>query len=161
MQEQAEAKLKEGWSPEQIAGRFKAEGIPVVSHQRIYECIMDDRLDGGSLYMGRPHEDKFETITYDNGMEFAAHATVVAALCATIFFANPYRSWERGLNENTNGLIRQYIPKKAMLSGYSAEDIRIIRDAINNRPRKTLGFFTPHEVFIEGKNNLKIIGGCT
>jgi transposase, IS30 family len=87
------------------------------------------------------------TITADNGSEFAHHEAVAAALETNIYFAHPYHSWERGLNENTNGLIRQYIPKGKDFDELTDADIIAIQDKLNNRPRKSLGFATPNEVF--------------
>jgi IS30 family transposase len=88
-----------------------------------------------------------ETITNDNGKEFAGHKMVSTALSADIYFAHPYSSWERGTNENTNGLIRQYLPKHRDLSTLTAKDELMIMDRINLRPRKCLNFSTPFEVF--------------
>lgn len=94
----------------------------------------------------KPIKHLCHTITQDNGKEFAAHETVASSLDATIYFAHPYRSWERGLNEQVNGLIRQYLPKKTDFSTVSDEDILMIMDKLNNRPRKLLGYRTPIEV---------------
>jgi len=87
------------------------------------------------------------TITYDNGKEFAHHAEIASALNAKGYFAHPYHSWERGLNENTNGLIRQYLPKGKSFDSLTQHDIRRIMDKLNNRPRKCLGYRTPNQVF--------------
>ena len=87
------------------------------------------------------------TLTADNGKEFAAHKEVSKALGADFYFARPYHSWERGLNEHTNGLIRQYLPKKKRFDEISPEDLMRIEDLLNNRPRKILNFSTPLEVF--------------
>lgn len=86
------------------------------------------------------------SITFDNGKEFAGHETIAAVLNTEIYFAKPYRSWERGTNENTNGLIRQFLPKSRRLDNVSDDEIQTIEDNLNNRPRKTLGFLTPLEV---------------
>jgi IS30 family transposase len=83
------------------------------------------------------------TITCDNGKEFAAHEEVAEALNAAIYFAHPYASWERGTNENTNGLIRQYIPKGTNFNNLDIEDIRFIEDRLNSRPRKCINFDLP------------------
>ena len=88
-----------------------------------------------------------ETITFDNGKEFASHAGIDAALGSTTSFADPYSSWQRGSNENLNGLIRQYVPKKRPFSTVTDQEIKMIQDRLNHRPRKRLGFKTPHEVF--------------
>jgi len=88
-----------------------------------------------------------KTITSDNGKEFAYHKQVSAALDTNFYFANPYHSWERGLNEHTNGLIRQYLPKKSEFLNVSKEEINMIQDRLNHRPRKVLKYKTPYEVF--------------
>lgn len=90
-----------------------------------------------------------KTITSDNGKEFAYHKQVSEVLETDFYFANPYHSWERGLNEHTNGLIRQYLPKKTDFTHISKEEIVTIQDKVNHRPRKVLGFRTPYEVFFE------------
>jgi IS30 family transposase len=88
-----------------------------------------------------------KTITSDNGKEFAYHKEVSEALDTDFYFAHPYSSWERGLNEHTNGLIRQYLPKKTDFTQISKEEITNIQDKLNHRPRKVLNYRTPYEVF--------------
>jgi IS30 family transposase len=100
----------------------------------------------------RPHVNHVHTLTYDNGKEFAYHETIATELDAKGFFAHPYHSWERGLNENTNGLIRQYLPKGTDFQSLSQLDIKKIMDKLNNRPRKCLGFKTPNQVFNRAKS---------
>ena len=90
---------------------------------------------------------RLKTITFDNGKEFAGHEEVALALDADCYFAHPYSSWERGTNENTNGLIRQYLPKNRNLKNVSMEEETMIMDKLNSRPRKCLDFKTPYEVF--------------
>ena len=87
------------------------------------------------------------SITADNGSEFAYHEEISKALNAEFYFAHPYSSWERGLNENTNGLIRQYLKKGSSFSEITDADLEIITNYLNNRPRKSLGFATPNEIF--------------
>jgi IS30 family transposase len=87
------------------------------------------------------------TLTLDNGKEFAAHKSLAQALGLDIYFAHPYHSWERGLNEHTNGLMRQYLPKKTPFDTLTQKQLDKIVDKINNRPRKVLGYLTPYEVF--------------
>lgn len=88
-----------------------------------------------------------ETITSDNGKEFAAHQMISKVLLIDFFFAHPYASWERGTSENTNGLIRQYLPKERNLTTVTAQEEFMIMDRLNLRPRKCLDFRTPFEVF--------------
>src|SRR5271154_7455285 len=95
-----------------------------------------------------PLASRVETITYDNGKEFASHAEIVAALGAKSYFAKPYHSWERGLNEHTNGLVRQYFPKGTDFSTLSNADVQRVENKLNSRPRKILGYQTPREVFL-------------
>jgi IS30 family transposase len=85
--------------------------------------------------------------TLDNGSEFCSHEEVTAATGVTIYFAHPYRSWERGTNENTNGLIRRFFPKGTDFDQISEKQIQAVEDWINDRPRKCLGFKTPREVY--------------
>lgn len=231
-----EERLRLHWSPEQIAGWLRAQKLPGVSHERIYQHVARDRLHNGTLYrhlrhgkkrrsrygsyrratsianrvsieqrpaivenrertgdweadtvIGKgpqalltlverrsrmtriaklprrgaeevlaaalktlqPLGEKVLTITSDNGSEFARHEMIAHTLKASFFFSHPYCAWERGLNENTNGLIRQYFPKKSSFEEVTDEDIQNLMDKLNNRPRKALGFKTPNEVFFE------------
>jgi IS30 family transposase len=95
----------------------------------------------------QPLAARVKTLTFDNGKEFAGHAYIDEQLQSTAYFARPFASWERGSNENLNGLLRQYVPKKRAMSTVSDEEIRMIQNRLNNRPRKRLGFKTPAEVF--------------
>ena len=94
-----------------------------------------------------PLSEYVHTLTYDNGKEFALHQDIDKELQSDGYFAHPYHSWERGLNENTNGLIRQFFPKGKDLSEVTDADIQRVMDKLNNRPRKCLGFKTPNQVF--------------
>jgi IS30 family transposase len=227
--------IQQEWSPDQIQGRLRSEGYPMVCASTIYSYIQQDKASGGHLHThlrhkkpykkrtGSPdargqiigrvsiddrpsivdekvrigdweadtvigkghkgvlvtladrmskktlieqvpskhanvvtdaiinllHQEKehLHTITFDNGKEFAYHAEVKQALGTDNYFAHPYHSWERGLNENHNGLIRQYLPKGMALDKVTAAEIRLIQDRLNNRPRKLLGYKTPNEVY--------------
>ena len=97
------------------------------------------------------HEVK--TVTLDNGKEFADHKSVSLGVGADIYFADPYSSWQRGLNENTNGLLRQYYPKGMNLKDIDEQHLEYLVDKLNNRPRKTLGWKTPNEIM----NNVKTV----
>jgi len=230
-----EKRLEEGWSPDQISGRLKLEGI-CVSHESIYHHVWSDKQQGGFLYrhlrhagkkynrrssgragrgcipnrvdikerpaivekksrvgdwegdtiIGKEHQGailtlvdrkskflvmeklkrktakqvlsaskrrlrklphKVLTITFDNGKEFSAHQEISKALKTKCYFATPYHSWERGLNEHTNGLARQYIPKKTNLSTIPRSTVKRVEMRLNNRPRKVLEYKTPREVF--------------
>lgn len=227
--------LREEWSPEQISGWLAAEKQIKISHEWIYQAVIDDKNQKGDLYLhlrcqkqrkkrygtysrrgqikervsidqrpsvvdersrigdweadtviGRqggevlvtlverktrfsliglainktahavketilalmqPIMDQVQTLTYDNGKEFAYHKAISATLNSEAYFAHPYHSWERGLNENTNGLIRQYLPKKMDFKSVTEEDVQQIQNKLNNRPRKCLGFKTPNQLF--------------
>lgn len=231
-------KLKKQWSPEQIVGRARAEGVEMVSHERIYQFIWQDKSDGGQLYkhlrtglkkyrkrygskssrghipnkisidqrpkiveektrmgdlesdliIGKDHKgalltivDRYSgflwiadvkgkrkdgvkkatinllvshkqhihTITNDNGKEFTEHQAIAKKLECGVYFAHPYCSWERGLNEYTNKLIRQYFPKNQTLENIDQNKINQVVELLNNRPRKKLGYKTPKEVFYQ------------
>ena len=228
--------LREELSPEQIVGRCRLLGFPMVSHETIYQHIWKDKRRGGDLYkhlrrrgrryrkrggrydmrgiirdrvsiderpsivdqksrfgdlefdtvIGKNHKgalftcnDRFtklvwielleskeaiplkeaalaalapmkgliKTITADNGKEFAEHKAIAKGLGADFYFAHPYHSWERGANENTNGLIRQYLPKGTSFENLTNEHVKQIQNKLNNRPRKALGYLTPIEFF--------------
>lgn len=239
-----EKMIGEDWSPEQVSGHLKANGLPSISPEWIYQHISADKSQGGTLHthlrcqkkrrkrrgtaerrgqiIGRvcitkrpeivetrtrigdweadtvigkqggavlvtlaerksrfslivkaenktatavseaitkamgPHADNVHTLTYDNGKEFAYHQKVSDALDAQGYFAHPYHSWERGLNENTNGLIRQYLPKGKSFDELTPQEVGIIMDKLNDRPRNCLGFRTPNQVFNEDKSNVAL-----
>lgn len=90
-----------------------------------------------------------KTITSDNGREFARPQVVATQLSADFYFAHPYSSWERGVNENTHGLVRQYFPKKSEFSQITDRQLNRVVERLNQRPRKTLGYKTPNEVFFK------------
>lgn len=227
---------EEQWSPEQITGRMKVEGLDSISHETIYQRILQDKQAGGMLHThlrckkkrkkrygsnrsGRgcipnrvdiekrpaivesrkrvgdwegdtiigsygggaviasmverksrytvlakskdkttvsvidaiidkmkPLSDIVKTATFDNGKEFSGHDRLSSGLGASVYFAKPYRSWERGLNENTNGLVRQYYPKRTSFDSIDEDDLQNVIKKLNSRPRKCLGYKTPAEV---------------
>jgi len=102
----------------------------------------------------KPIRDRVHTITKDNGLEFCDHARVGKAIKADIYFARPYASNQRGLNENINGLVRQYLPKTRRLDTVTEEELDLIMLRLNHRPRKTLGYRTPYEVFFNTQTQL-------
>lgn len=99
-----------------------------------------------------PYKQLIHTITSDNGKEFANHQTIAKKLQAAYYFADPYSPWQRGLNEYTNKLYRQYLPKKSNLKKYDTQYFVEIQNKLNNRPRKKLNYKTPLQIFI---NNFK------
>jgi IS30 family transposase len=119
--------------------RYTLSGLVKSKHAEGVTAVIQSLLE--------PHRDRCHTITLDNGKEFAGHETFAAGLDAAVFFAHPYHSWERGLNENTNGLIRQYFPKSTDLLNVTPEQVTFAINQMNHRPRKCLDWKTPHEVF--------------
>lgn len=88
-----------------------------------------------------------KSLIYDRGKELALHKNIAMDLNLSVYFANPHSPWERGTNKNTNGLVRQYLPKDHDLSGYSQKELNVIADEINNRPRKAHNFRSPAEIY--------------
>jgi transposase, IS30 family len=103
-----------------------------------------------------PFKDKVHTITADNGKEFSGHELFGEALNADVYFCHPYCSWERGLNENTNGLIRQFFPKKRALKNIKEKELVKVMNYLNYRPRKTLGGIMPAELFLNQHISLDV-----
>ncbi len=95
-----------------------------------------------------PYKDLVHSITSDNGTEFANHEYIAQKLNAQFYFAHPYSSWERGLSEYSNKLIRQYVPKKSNFDQFSTDYLNEVNIKLNNRPRKLLNFNSPLKVFI-------------
>jgi IS30 family transposase len=106
-----------------------------------------DELTAGVIDLINRHPGCFKTITADNGTEFHGYRDIEAATGTTFYFAKPYHSWERGTNENTNGLIRQYLPKGQSMSHVTQADCDWIAHRLNTRPRKRHGFKTPEDCF--------------
>jgi IS30 family transposase len=102
-----------------------------------------------------PVKSHIKTITSDNGKEFAKHEFVAKQLNIDYYFCHPYSSWERGLNENTNGLIRQFFPKGSDFITITKTKVKKVQENLNNRPRKILGYKTPTEVFYAKINKVK------
>lgn len=237
--------LNNEYSPEQINGRAKLEGIFCVSHECIYQYIWKDKKHGGRLFeklrhtgrkyrkrgdskdkrgilkdrvsiddrptivdkkvrfgdleidtvIGQNHQgalltindrvtslvwiqllegkhseplteatikalmplkQQIKTITADNGKEFARHQEIAKELNINFYFAKPYHSWERGANENTNGLIRQYFPKGSSFENITNQQVADVQEKLNNRPRKKLGYFSPNEFYKTNFSNNEV-----
>ena len=142
------------WEGDTVIGRGHS-GVLVTLVERMSRftlaCCLPNReaepVSAAIIQMLRAHKTQCHTITFDNGKEFAEHEFMAFCLDAKVFFARPYHSWERGTNENTNGLLRQFFPKKMSFLTLSAIDVDDAVYRLNHRPRKCLGYRTPHEVF--------------
>jgi IS30 family transposase len=143
------------WEGDLIKGKFNRScvGTLVERTSRYLILVQLDDAKAPTVHQGfvREMKDVPETVrkslTYDRGKEMALHKQVAGDLNLTVYFADPHAPWQRGSNENTNGLVRQYLPKGSDLSGHSQADLNAIAQSLNTRPRKKLGFFTPEEVY--------------
>ncbi len=142
------------WEVDTIIGKDH-KGVIVTAVERkskyLIACPVPDKTEqvvtAALIDSLRSYKNKVHTLTGDNGKEFAGHEKIAKNLKAKFYFAHPYCSWERGLNENSNGLLRQYYPKKTDLRSIDRDDIIPVLEKINTRPRKTLGYATPKELF--------------
>jgi IS30 family transposase len=150
------------WEIDTIIGA-ENQGAIVTIVERQTGFLFMKKLPQGKLSIGlakavidmlMPYKGSVLSITSDNGTEFANHKLISKKLDAAFFFAHPYSSWERGLNENTNKLIRQYIPKKRSFDDYNEQIIKDIQYKINQRPRKKLQFNNPKHIFYTNLNNI-------
>ena len=141
------------WEGDTVIGKNRCGALlTLVERKTLYTVIV--KLEGknaqalaeAAIMALHPMREKIHTITFDNGLEFAAHEQMAMALEATIYFAHPYASWERGTNENMNGLIRQYFPKGMGLSKVTQQEIDFAMERLNNRPRASRNFKSPNEL---------------
>ena len=144
------------WEGDTVIGRHhRGALVTLVERKSLYSVIAAvhrktaDAVRKAVVAMLTPYKEGVHTLTYDNGREFTDHEEMAADLEARVYFAHPYASWERGLNENINGLIRQYFPKGRDLTTVSQTEIEHAMNQLNHRPRKTLGFRTPYEVLFK------------
>ncbi len=107
----------------------------------------DAALNGFSHVLNRIEAQKRLSLTYDQGREMTAHQRLTQATGVKVYFADPYSPWQRGINENTNLLLRQYLPKGTDLSGFTQEELDAIAWQLNTRPRKSMGYRCPAEMF--------------
>lgn len=142
------------WEGDTIVGKGKKSALlTMVERKSLYTIIVRltgkraDLLAAAAVLHMKSFANKVKTITFDNGLEFSNHQTIASALNADVYFAHPYASWERGTNENTNGLIRQYFPKGTDFNTVKDDQIQFVMDRLNNRPRKTRGCRSPNEIF--------------
>jgi len=151
---EVDAKSRIGdWEIDLIIGKDHS-GAMVTIVERVSKFTVSAQIDDKSaatvtaatIALLEPYRDAVLTITADNGKEFAYHEEVTEALDAQVYFADPYSSWQRGLNENTNGLLRQYWPKKTDFKQVAANEVVVVLEKLNNRPRKALNYQTPAKI---------------
>jgi len=152
------------WEIDTIIGKnHKGALVTIVERKTKFTIIAKvknktaEEVTNATIALLMPFKEKVLTITADNGKEFAYHSKIAEALQANVYFAHPYHSWERGLNENTNGLIRQYVPKKTDFTNITHEIVEKIIQKLNNRPRKTLKFETPNNLFYNDNRQLNLV----
>ena len=150
------------WEADTIIGAGQKGAIVTLVERKSRFTLMDkvdrrtaDATEKAIVRLLLSHISQVLTITFDNGKEFANHEKIAQQLQAEMYFAHPYASWERGTNENTNGLIRQYLPKGTDFSSVTADQLFFIKERLNHRPRKCLDFLTPAVVFSQ------LQPGCT
>ena len=164
-QRPAKVELKEEighWEGDTVYGQ---DGYFVTLTERVSKLFLTVRVKhktkkavGSAIKrMLKPYQRLCKTITFDNGGEFAGHESIAKALRCKVYFAKPYHSWQRGLNENTNGLLRRFFPKGMKIAGLTKKEIEQAQLLINIRPRKALGYLNPLE-FLTGKRVSLIVG---
>lgn len=150
-----ETKLRIGdWECDTVIGHDrKSVLVTLVDRASLYICCsrVFSRKAGvvsaAIIRLLKPYKEKVHTLTFDNGSEFVQHEKVSRALEAETYFAHPYASWERPINENANGLIRQFFPKKTDFKKVTWRQVKAAIDNLNNRPRKTRNYLTPNQLF--------------
>jgi len=142
------------WEADTVIGKGH-QGVLVTLTERVSKlnfaiCVASKEAEvvkDAILKALSPLKELVHTITFDNGLEFWKHSEVASQLGCQTFFAKPYCSWQRGLNENHNGLLRQFFPKKMPLDTVTQNELDVAIDAMNHRPRKKLGYQTPWGIF--------------
>lgn len=152
----AERKRLGDWEVDTLIGKRHRKAIVTLTERKTRFALMRkvnyrtaEAVSTAIIDLLKPISDYVHTITADNGKEFAEHQLIARALRADFYFAHPFAAWERGANENMNGLIRQYVPKSHDFSSLSELDLQWITHQLNHRPRKCLDFKSPFEVFLE------------
>ena len=142
------------WEIDTIIGKnHKGALVTAVERKTKFSCIRHVPRKEAALVakalidMLSPFKKWVHTITADNGKEFSEHENIAKELETQFYFAHPYSSWERGLNENTNGLIRQYFPKKSSLATIDKREVELAQNKLNDRPRKSINYDTPRQLF--------------
>jgi len=141
------------WEGDTMIGKNHKGGLVTLAERKsryvLAGHIRSKHAEGVTTAITRllmPHKDTCHTLTVDNGKEFAGHESIAAKRQTSVYFAHPYSSWERGLNENSNGLLRQYFPKGMDLTDVTEEQVQMAVERLNHRPRKVLGGRSPYEV---------------
>ncbi|MCU7801807.1 MAG: IS30 family transposase [Candidatus Thiodiazotropha sp. (ex Lucinoma borealis)] len=149
------------WEGDTVIGKGRKSALlTMVERKTLYTVIVRltgkraDLLTEAAVLNMQHLKDRVKTITFDNGLEFAGHEAIAEGLDADIYFAHPYASWERGINENTNGLIRQYFPKGTDFNEVSDTQVEYVMNRLNNRPRATRGNRSPNELFMGQREDL-------
>jgi IS30 family transposase len=144
------------WEIDTVVGKGKRRSIVTVAERISKKYVFrktpnkkPNSVANATIKVLKPYKDFVYSITADNGFEFRSHEKISKKLGSEFYFAHPYSSWERGLNENSNGLLRQYLPKGADFAKITEKQLQAIEDEINGRPRKSLGYKTPNQVFDE------------
>jgi len=144
------------WEVDTIVGKRHHQAIVTLIERKTRFALLRkveqrtaDQVGNAVIDLLKPVADHLHTITADNGKEFAEHEKVARELKVDFFFAHPYAAWERGSNENMNGLIRQYISKKRDFMSVDEKDVEFVMDRLNNRPRKCLDFMSPFEILFD------------
>lgn len=144
------------WEADTIIGQNHRQAILSLTERKSRLCLLKkverntaEAVEQAMCELLQPLMEKVHTITSDNGREFTNHQSLAAKLEAAFYFAHPFAAWERGLNENTNGLVRQYFPKGSDFSNITEDDIQRAMTRLNNRPRKRLSYRTPRRVFFK------------
>lgn len=153
------------WEGDTIIGAGHQQAIVSLVERKSGYCLLahvprktSEAVSQAIIKTLAPLQARVATLTFDNGLEFANHSAIDEALNSTSYFADPYASWQRGSNENTNGLIRQYLPKKRSFTTVTPKELAMIMDRLNHRPRKRLNWKTPHEVFMQSFNRVALRG---
>jgi IS30 family transposase len=144
------------WEVDTILGKGHRQAVVTLTERKSRFALLRkvdrrtaSQVGDAVIELLQPVTDRLHTLTADNGKEFAEHERISQVLQADFFFAHPYAAWERGANENMNGLIRQYIPKNCDFTAINDVDLDWIRNRLNYRPRKCLDFLSPFEVFFD------------
>lgn len=153
------------WEGDTLIGAGQQQAIVSLVERKSGYCLLahvprktSEAVSQAIIKTLAPLQARVDTLTFDNGLEFANHRAIDEALNSTSYFADPYASWQRGSNENTNGLIRQYLPKKRAFNTVTHKELAMIMERLNHRPRKRLNWKTPHEVFMQSFNRVALRG---